>query len=48
MIARVCQTVVHVAFVETNSTVSLRFAFFSVQVAVMIWIGVAIVTRAWA
>jgi uncharacterized membrane protein YecN with MAPEG domain len=46
MLARVCQTSVHVAFVETNGTVSARFSFFSVQIAVMLWMSYVVITAA--
>jgi uncharacterized MAPEG superfamily protein len=39
--ARVCQTVTHVAFVETNRTVSVRFTFFAVQAFIMLWMALA-------
>jgi hypothetical protein len=34
--ARVCQTSVHVAFVQTERAVSVRFGFFSVQLVSML------------
>lgn len=46
MVARVCQTSVHAAFVETNKTVSIRFSFFSVQILVMLWMSYVVVTAA--
>ena len=46
MIARVCQTSVHVAFVETNTTVSIRFSFFLIQVAVMFWMSYVVLVSA--
>jgi uncharacterized MAPEG superfamily protein len=36
--ARVCQSLVHVSFPQTNTTVSLRFAFFFVQIASFLWL----------
>lgn len=42
---RVLQSLVHVAFVETNVTVALRFVFFFTQVIAMVWMG-AIAARA--
>jgi uncharacterized MAPEG superfamily protein len=45
MVARVAQTVVHVAFAETNATVSVRFGFFAAQVAAMIAMSVIIISR---
>lgn len=41
--ARVCQTLVHVSFPETDATVSVRFSFFFVQVVAMLWISALIV-----
>ncbi|NIO07412.1 MAG: MAPEG family protein [Deltaproteobacteria bacterium] len=46
MIARVCQTMVHVAFKETNAMVWIRFGFFSVQLACMFWMGAMVVLKA--
>jgi uncharacterized MAPEG superfamily protein len=46
MLARVCQTTVHVAFVETNRTVSIRFTFFFVQIAIMLWMSYVVVATA--
>jgi uncharacterized membrane protein YecN with MAPEG domain len=43
--ARVGQTVTHVAFVQTARAVSIRFTFFSVQLAAMIVMIVVIVAR---
>lgn len=37
--ARVCQTIVHLVLVETTTTVSIRFAFFLVQVVTMFWMA---------
>ena len=36
LIARVCQSMVHMSFTETNATVLIRFSFFAVQLAVML------------
>jgi uncharacterized membrane protein YecN with MAPEG domain len=46
MVARVCQTSVHVAFVETNGTVSTRFSFFFVQILVVLWMSYIVVATA--
>jgi hypothetical protein len=46
--ARVCQTVTHMAFTETNVTVFIRFSFFLVQVAAMLWMAAEIVGQALA
>jgi uncharacterized MAPEG superfamily protein len=37
--ARVIHTLVHLCFVQTNAVSSVRFAFFSVQVVCMLWMG---------
>lgn len=37
--ARICQTSIHVAFVQTARAVSFRFSFFSVQLAAMLWMA---------
>jgi len=44
--ARVCQTVVHVAFVETERSVGFRFGFFAVQLASMSWMAVLVLMNA--
>jgi uncharacterized MAPEG superfamily protein len=41
--ARVCQSVVHIVFVETARTVSIRFTFFTVQVFAMLTMAFLIV-----
>lgn len=41
--ARVCQTVVHVAFTETARTVSVRFTFFALQVFAMLGMALDVV-----
>ena len=41
--ARVCQSVVHIAFVETARTVSVRFTFFAIQAFAMLGIAFAVV-----
>jgi uncharacterized MAPEG superfamily protein len=38
--ARVCQTSIHVAFVQTERAVSFRFSFFTVQLLAMLWMAV--------
>lgn len=43
MAARICQTVVHVVFPETNLTVFVRFAFFLTQIVAMFWMASEIV-----
>lgn len=44
--ARVCQSVIHVALVQTNVVASARFAFFFVQVICFLGIATAIVRHA--
>jgi uncharacterized MAPEG superfamily protein len=36
--ARIAQSLVHVAFVQTNTAVSIRFSFFSLQLASFLWL----------
>jgi uncharacterized MAPEG superfamily protein len=43
---RVAQSLVHVSFVETNTTVWLRFVFFSVQLLSFLWLIVLVVRQA--
>jgi uncharacterized MAPEG superfamily protein len=43
MSARVCQTLVHVAFQETNAATAWRFAFFFIQILCMILMSIVIV-----
>jgi len=38
--ARVCQTMIHVAFAQTERAVSYRFSFFTVQAVAMLWMAV--------
>ena len=40
--ARVCQTLVHVSFVQTERAVTYRFSLFTVQLLAMLWIVVLI------
>jgi uncharacterized membrane protein YecN with MAPEG domain len=37
--ARICQTLIHVAFVQTERAVSFRFSFFTVQLVAMLWMA---------
>jgi uncharacterized MAPEG superfamily protein len=46
--ARICQTLTHTLFRETNVTVGLRFTFFVVQVTAMLWMAVIVARTAWA
>jgi uncharacterized MAPEG superfamily protein len=41
--ARVCQTLIHIAFVQTERAVSFRFSFFTVQLVAMSWMAVLVV-----
>jgi uncharacterized MAPEG superfamily protein len=38
--ARICQTSIHVAFVQTERAVAYRFSFFTVQLLAMLWMAV--------
>lgn len=46
LIARVCQTIVHVAFAQTNVFVSIRFAFFFIQIICMFAMGIIVALQA--
>lgn len=46
LLARMCQTIIHIAFVPTNTMVGIRFSFFFVQALCMIWMGAIVVLRA--
>jgi uncharacterized MAPEG superfamily protein len=46
LVARVLQSTVHIVPEETNRTVGLRFAFFSVQIVCLISMGVGLVRLA--
>jgi len=39
LLARVCQTVAHIAFTPTNPVAAVRFAFFFTQIVCMFWMG---------
>lgn len=41
--ARLAQSVTHVAFTETDRTVSLRFGFFFLQMVAFVWLAVLVV-----
>ena len=43
--ARIVQSLVHVCFVQTDAMVSVRFSFFSVQLACFIWLIAIIVIK---
>ena len=42
LVARICQTTVHVTFEQTNFVTSLRFMFFAIQLVSMVCMGVFI------
>jgi uncharacterized MAPEG superfamily protein len=44
--ARIAQSVVHVAFEQTNAVVSVRFTFFLVQIVGFVWLIAIVLTRA--
>ena len=46
LVARVCQTIVHVTLEQTNFVTSLRFMFFAIQLISMICMGVMVVVKA--
>ena len=46
LIARVCQSLVHMILPETNITVGIRFSFFAVQLVAFLWMAVIIATAA--
>jgi uncharacterized MAPEG superfamily protein len=45
LIARICQSLVHVCFVHTNRVASVRFSFFFVQFVCFLWLIGIIVVR---
>ena len=45
LVARVIQSLVHVCFVQTNTIVSVRFAFFFVQIVGFLWLAAIVVAR---
>ena len=45
LLARIVQSLVHVGLVQTNAVVSVRFAFFFVQIVAFLWLIGIIVTR---
>ena len=46
--ARLCQTSVHVGFVQTARAVSVRFSFFTLQLLSMLWLIFLIAARLYA
>jgi uncharacterized MAPEG superfamily protein len=47
LIARICQTLTHTLFHETNVTVGIRFSFFAVQLVAMLWMAAIVALSAW-
>lgn len=43
MASRVCQSLTHMVFAETNATVFIRFLFFFAQIVAMFWMATEIV-----
>lgn len=43
--ARVVQSLVHTAFVQTNTMVAIRFSFFTVQLVCFLWLIVMILSK---
>jgi uncharacterized MAPEG superfamily protein len=46
LVARVFQTITHIAFEPTNTVVGVRFAFFFTQLVCMFWMGITVAIRA--
>jgi uncharacterized MAPEG superfamily protein len=46
MSARICQTTVHLVFVQTDFVASVRFAFFFVQAVCMVVMGISVAASA--
>ena len=46
--ARVAQSLVHVSFAQTNAVVSVRFAFFLLQIAGFLGLTALVVAEAWS
>jgi uncharacterized MAPEG superfamily protein len=46
LVARICQTVVHVTLEPTNFATSLRFSLFAIQLISMVWMGVIVAVNA--
>jgi uncharacterized MAPEG superfamily protein len=42
---RVCQTVTHVAFTDTNRMALIRFLFFFIQILIMFWMVILMITH---
>ena len=46
IVARICQSFVHMTFEETNTTVFIRFLFFLTQIVAMLWMALEVVRHA--
>jgi uncharacterized MAPEG superfamily protein len=46
LVARICQTLIHLLLVETNTTVLVRFIFFLTQVLAMLWMAAEVAIHA--
>jgi len=46
LLARVCQTTVHIVLQPTTTVVGVRFAFFLTQAVCMFWMGILVALRA--
>jgi uncharacterized MAPEG superfamily protein len=42
LVARICQTMIHLLVEQTNMVAGIRFAFFFVQAICMIWMGILV------
>jgi uncharacterized MAPEG superfamily protein len=40
MASRIVQTMTHISFEETSTTVSIRFTFYTIQLICMFWMGI--------
>jgi uncharacterized MAPEG superfamily protein len=43
IVARICQSTIHIAFIDTNRAVVIRFSFFFAQLVVMAWMAISII-----
>jgi hypothetical protein len=46
LVARIGQSLTHMAFPETNVSVGIRFTFFAVQLFAMLWMAVLVAVNA--
>jgi uncharacterized MAPEG superfamily protein len=46
LVARVFQSITHIAFEPTNNATGVRFTFFLIQLVCMLWMGIIVVIRA--